>query len=109
MFLTGGTLQVDVSSLIIVSISVIGFLISCLSCLVGIAAFIELRTFRKSTHQVQYMPIDPKQIDAENESYLKDITSDESIQKQNKLYRENLEEVMPEFASSEEDLERYSF
>jgi hypothetical protein len=85
--------------------------------IMALIAYIELRSFNKSTHQIQYMPID-EQVDKENQEYLKKLgsdpfsdeswaTSDASIEKQNKLYKEDLEEALPEF--SEGKPEKYSF
>lgn len=85
--------------------------------IVALLAYIELRAFNKSTHQIQYMPVD-EQIDKENQEYIKKLggdpflnenwaTSEASIEKQNKLYKEDLEEALPEF--SEGTPEKYSF
>lgn len=85
----------------------------------GIIAVIELRAFKKSTHQIQYMPLD-NEIDKHNQKYLEKLgadpfseedlwaTPDTAIEKQNKLYREELEEKLPEMVSSEKP-EKYSF
>lgn len=88
------------------TLAVITLGISILCVAVGVWALIELRSFNKSTHQVQYMPIDPD-IDKENEKLLNEwATSEKSIEKQNKLFKEDLEETMPEFL---DDDERYTF
>ena len=52
----------------------------------------------KSTHQVTYMPID-EQIDKENQDFMKQwATDDDSLQTQQKVFKEDLEDLMPEFA-----------
>lgn len=60
------------------------------------------------------MPVDDA-IDKENEEFLKAMdkepwaTSEESLNKQSNLYKEDLKEVMPEFALEEEDKEYISY
>lgn len=40
----------------IIGISVAALILSVIALCVGIAAFIELRSFNKSTHNIQYVP-----------------------------------------------------
>lgn len=38
--------------------SMVSFVLSIISMLIGIAAFIELRSFMKSTHKVDFLPLE---------------------------------------------------
>ena len=38
--------------------SMVSFIISIISLIMGIVAFVELRSFMKSTHKVQFVPMD---------------------------------------------------
>jgi len=38
--------------------STVSFILSLLSMIIGILAFIELRSFMKSTHKVEFIPLD---------------------------------------------------
>jgi biopolymer transport protein ExbB/TolQ len=71
----------------------------------AIEAKIETEAMRKSTHTVQYAPIDPE-IDKANQQW---ATREEVLQKQNKMFQEDLEEEMPELAPDEDDKEIFSF
>lgn len=108
----------------IVGLCVLSTTLSITAFIMGVIAFIELKSFNKSTHNVQYMPIDlsnPLQkedlanlskigqdpfLDEESENSW--ATSEKSINKQNKMYREELEEKMPEFLSNTDE-KPYSF
>lgn len=62
----------------------------------------------KSTHTVQMVPVD-EEIDKANQEFMKKwASSEEAIAKQNKLYKEDVEEAMPEFALDDEDKEIFS-
>jgi hypothetical protein len=39
--------------------SMVSFVISIISLVMGIVAFVELRSFMKSTHKVEFLPLDP--------------------------------------------------
>lgn len=74
----------------------------------GIAVF-KVLAMEKSTHSITYMPIDPE-VDKENSEYMKTwATQDASLKKQSKVYKEDLEETMPEFVSDDDDLKIHSF
>ena len=45
--------------------SIVSFIISIISLIMGIISFVELRSFMKSTHRVEYVPLDPKAGSAE--------------------------------------------
>jgi hypothetical protein len=38
--------------------STVSFLLSMISMVIGIFAFIELRSFMKSTHKIEFLPLD---------------------------------------------------
>jgi len=62
----------------------------------------------KATHTVQMVPVD-EEIERANEEFLKQWgTSDDAINKQNAMNREETEELMPEFALDDDDLEIHS-
>lgn len=80
---------------------VLGFLFSSI-------ALIKIIAMEKSTHTVQMVPID-EEVDKANQEFMKQwATSEEAIAKQNKLYKEDVEEAMPEFALEDEDKEIFS-
>lgn len=71
----------------------------------------------KSTHSVQFMPVD-KEIDEHNQALMDEetedheevwATSDEELDKQRKLYNKDLEDIMPEFSTTDEDRKIRSF
>ena len=72
--------------------------------LMGLIAIIEVKAMQKSTHSVQYMPLNMEDVRDENWG-----TSEESLEKQRNLFKEDLEDNMPEFALDEDDRQRYSF
>jgi hypothetical protein len=92
-----------------------GLIIASIGTIIGTLAFIEVKSIQRSTHQIQYMPVDDA-IDKENEAFLKTVNSDDSwatspdsIKKQETLYKEELESEMPNFVSTDEDQEIISF
>lgn len=98
---------------IYVILAVIGMFFGVLGTLLGTYLLIEVKSMQRSTHQIQYMPVDDA-IDKENEEYLKSLntdwaTSEESLDNQRKLFREDIEESMPEFAPNEDDKETYAY
>lgn len=71
-------------------------------------ALIKIIAMEKSTHTVQMVPVD-EEIDKANQEFMKKwASSEEAIAKQNKLYKEDVEEAMPEFALDDEDKEIFS-
>lgn len=71
-------------------------------------ALIKIIAMEKSTHTVQMVPMD-EEIDKANQEFMKKwASSEEAIAKQNKLYKEDVEEAMPEFALDDEDKEIFS-
>lgn len=89
-------------------ISVLGLTFGVLSFILSTICFIKTLAMEKSTHTVQMVPIDPE-IDKANEEYVKNwASSDEAIKKEEKLYKEELNDTMPEFSISKEDAEIFS-
>lgn len=91
-------LGILIAALILASIAL------CISCV----SLIKVIATEKATHTVQFMPVD-ETINKENEEYMKQwATSEKSVNEQNKLYKEDVEEAMPEFALDDEDKEIFS-
>lgn len=64
---------------------------SLFACILSGVALLKVLAMEKSTHSVQFMPV---------EDALKTdewATSEDEVSKQNKLYKENLEETLPDF------------
>lgn len=91
-----------------------GLLIACVALLIGCLAYIKSQAIEATTHSIQYMPLDPA-VDLHNESLLKATkeeswaTSEDTLRKQHKMYAEEVEDSMPDFALSDEDKEIISF
>jgi len=99
------TLQV-----VLIITSSISLIFSFLTALFAIKAYIEVKAMEKSTHSLQYVPVDPE-IDKANQEFMaqdKWASSEKAIHKQNELYKEEIEEKLPEFALSDEDKEVFS-
>ena len=93
-----------------VGISIAGLIIGSLSLLLSSICLIMIISRDKSTHTVQMVPID-EEIDKANEEYLakqKWATSEKAIKKENKLYKEQVEDEMPEFSLTDDDKEIFS-
>ena len=90
--------------------------IAVLGTVIALYSLIEIKSLQRSTHSIQYMPVD-KAIDEENQEFLNSLqtkkekwaTSEEILKKQHKMFEEDLENVMPEFATTDEDREILSF
>ena len=87
------TVVLLVSSIIALFFGILGFVL-------GLSALIKVNALKESTHTVQWMPL------KEDETW---ATSDESLDTQNKLFKKELEEKMPEFALDDEDKKIFSF
>lgn len=93
----------------VIVVFTLGGMLGFLGLIMSIYAIIEVKALQRSTHSVQYMPIDPE-IDKENSEYTnKWATSEASLREQDKLYNEDLEAQMPSFLPDEEDKKTYSF
>lgn len=71
----------------------------------GIRAYIEVSALKQSTHTITYAPVD-KEIDEANKLW---ATQQEQLKTQMKVYQEDIEEEMPEFALDDEDRKVFSF
>ena len=91
----------------------LGLVIACLilatiSLVFSIVNTIMFMAKEKATHTVHLMPVDDE-IERANKEYLnKWATSDKAIKKENKLYQEEIESEMEEFALTDEDREVFS-
>lgn len=96
--------------LLIISISAIVISVGC-CILTGFSLYYSLKAYstimalEKSTHTITYAPVD-KEIEEANKEW---VTKQESLDKQNTLFKEDIEDNMPEFASNEDDNKIYSF
>jgi len=89
--------------------SLLSMVLSVICLITSIVAVIKVIAMEKSTHQVTYMPID-EQIDKENQDFMKQWATDEdSLSVQQKVYKEDLEDLMPEFAPQDDDKKIHSF
>ena len=83
-------------------------IISTMALLLSSVAMIMMIAREKATHTVQLVPVD-EEIDRANEEYMKQwSSSDDAINKQNKMHQDNTEENMPEFSLDDEDKEIFS-
>ena len=90
----------------LVSSSIIGLTIACISAIVACLALCKIIGLEKSTHQVQFVPIDDE-IKEANEEWR--ATSSTVLSEEQRLYNEQLTDEMPEFALSDEDKKTFSF
>lgn len=86
-------------------IFVISAICGIFGAICAIYAVIEVKALQRSTHQIQYVPIDPK-VDAENTEW---ATSDAALNQQNKLFAEDIEDSLEPFSPDDDDKARYSF
>lgn len=80
-----------------------------LSVLLSALAWTKVQALEKSTHTFQYVPIDEEVAKANDKTVEQWATSPESIAQQEKLFKEDRDELMPEFAPDEEDKKLYTF
>ena len=86
------------------TIALTGLIFAVLGFILATICLIKVIAMEKATHSVQYVPLD----DEFEEANKKWASSDEAIRKQNKMYAEEVEEKMPEFALDDEDKEIFS-
>lgn len=105
-------MTIEFNLLILLILTIFSSVISITCCiLAGIAikysmqSHVAVLAMEKSTHTVQYMPIDP-QIDKENQEW---ATKQENLDKDRKMFRDEIKNEMPEFAADDEDSKIYSF
>lgn len=97
------------TEIIILTATIVSSVFSLFSLGLAVAALIKTIAAEKSTHSLQYVPIDP-QVDQANKEYLEGwATSEDALEKQRKAFREELKEDMPELYPDEEDKKIYSF
>jgi hypothetical protein len=89
-------------------LSVVNLLFGTLSFIIATIALIKVIAAEKATHTVQLMPVD-EEIDRANQEFLNQwATSEEAAAKEQRMYNEELEAEMPEFALSDIDKEKFS-
>ena len=81
--------------------SFLGILLSIGAIILGSISYLTVTGLKNSTHNVQYVPIDPE-VDKENEKW---ATSQAAINKEENLYRDELEANMPLFSTDKEERE----
>jgi len=95
--------------ILVVVCSLLSIILSVICLITSVFAIIKVTAMEKSTHQVTYMPVD-EQIDKENQDFMKKwATDEESLKTQNKAYKEDLEDLMPEFTLEDDDKKIHSF
>jgi hypothetical protein len=94
--------------LFILALGVAAIMLASMAFIVSVATYVKVTAMEKSTHSIQYVPVDPT-IDKENQEFMnKWATSDEAIKKDTKLFKEELEDNMPEFSLDEDDKKIFS-
>ncbi|MCK9370518.1 hypothetical protein M0R04_11460 [Candidatus Dojkabacteria bacterium] len=83
-------------------LSIVSTLCSIGALILGSLSLIKCIATEKATHSVHFTPVD----DAYKEAW---GTSESTINKQAKLYKEEIDKDMPVFAESEDDIKPYSF
>lgn len=89
----------DTILIITLVLSIVSILMTAIAMVIAVLALIKTIAAEKSTHSIQYVPVD-EEIDKANSEFLaKDswATKEKNIDKDYKLYQEELEDVMPEF------------
>ena len=110
------TVTLDFLYIILSTCTFISLTVALISCIFAIKAYSDVNGLKNSTHNVTYMPIDPK-VDRENEDYLKEklqgeewATSDEALAAQHKVFKEDMEESEFDFfLPDDEDKKIHSF
>lgn len=90
---------------ILIVVSLLALIMSIIATLVGAIALIKCIAVEKSTHTVTFQPLD-EGLKRGMEEW---GTSEEVLNKQQKLYKEDVENNLPEFASNEDDEKIHSF
>jgi hypothetical protein len=95
---------------ILIIISTLGLIFGLLGTILGLLALVKSIAAEKSTHSVQYMPID-EEIDKENNDYLNQswATKESAIAKDQDEFRQNLEDDMPDFYPDDDDRKVHSY
>lgn len=86
-------------------ISVLCLFFSVLSTIIGLVALVKVLAAEKSTHTITYQSVD-NEIDKANEEFMKNwATKESAIAKDQELFREDLENEMPDFFPDEDEKE----
>jgi hypothetical protein len=87
-----------------------GLIFGLLGTIMGLVALVKCIAAEKSTHSVQYMPID-EEIDKENNDYLNQswATKESAIAKDQEEFRQSLEDDMPDFYPDDDDRKVHSY
>lgn len=95
---------------ILIIISTLGLIFGLLGTIMGLVALVKCIAAEKSTHSVQYMPID-EEIDKENNDYLNQswATKESAIAKDQEEFRQSLEDDMPDFYPDDDDRKVHSY
>jgi hypothetical protein len=90
--------------------SILGLIFGIFSTIIGLLAWTKVQALEKSTHTVSFTPVN-EEIDRANEEALQawKPTSSTVLSEQQKLFKEDLEEDMPDFFPDDEDNEIRSF
>jgi hypothetical protein len=94
----------------LIIISTLGLIFGLLGTIMGLVALVKTIAAEKSTHSVQYMPID-EEIDKENNDYLNQswATKESAIAKDQEEFRQSLEDDMPDFYPDDDDRKVHSY
>ena len=90
--------------------SILGLTFGLLGVILGAYALIKNIAAEKSTHTVTYQPID-QEVEKANEEFLGNswATDQTTLVKQNEMFKEDLEEDMPDFYPDEKETKIHSF
>lgn len=95
-------------------ISCLGLIFGLLGTIIGLVAIVKVIAAEKSTHSVQYMPMDDEIEKANNEYIRKEkkeawATKESAIAKDQEEFRQSLEDDMPDFYPDDDDRKVHSF
>ena len=96
---------------IALGVAIAALIIAIIGCVFAFIACYKIIGVEKSTHTVQMMPVEDSVKDPFSSGFNNFMEDDLSpkLEKDHKLYREQIEEEMPQFAHSEEDDEVVSW
>jgi hypothetical protein len=86
-------------------VAIASFIIAVIGCVFAFIACYKIIGVEKSTHTVQMMPVEDSVKDPFSSGFnnFMDDTLSPKLEKDHKLYREQIKEEMPQFAPDEED------
>jgi hypothetical protein len=87
-------------------LSLLAIILSIGASSLSVIALIKCIAAEKSTHTVTFQPVDDNIKSEVDDSW---ATPSAVLKKQHKLFKEDMEEQMPEFAEDEEDMKVHSF